>query len=219
MSHSFAPTLPPSAGVSTGCTTVRDASAIPCRGALGVRAERGVCFGMPPKKAVPGRYKGIHCLAAGFSCQFFRSSPLRGVVGVQTWMVGVQLAHMKHCHLWCSWQCLVSWRFRQFVSMVSRHHQFRGGSGVVQGVVQGHGRSGSLSEKWCQFCAVPWAQSVTRPPAQGGIQTLGSVPQFQEQVVAGFVVLSASTDPAFGQTAFAITAFGQKKPKLARSFS
>ena len=34
--------------------------------------------------------------------------------------------------------------------------------------------------------------TVTGPPAQGGVQILGSVPQFQEQVVAGFVVLSAT---------------------------
>ena len=39
---SFAPTHPPGAGVSSGRAAVRDASAIPCRGALGVRAERGV---------------------------------------------------------------------------------------------------------------------------------------------------------------------------------
>ena len=70
---SFAPTHPPGAGVSTGCTTVRDASAIPCRGALGVRAERGVwdASAIPPDKAVPGRYKGIHCLAACFSAIVF----------------------------------------------------------------------------------------------------------------------------------------------------
>ena len=39
---SFAPTHPSGAGVSSGRVAVRDASAIPCRGALGVRAERGV---------------------------------------------------------------------------------------------------------------------------------------------------------------------------------
>ena len=36
--------------------------------------------------------------------------------------------------------------------------------------------------------------TVTGPPAQGGMQILSSVPQFQEQVVAGFVVQSVSTD-------------------------
>ena len=48
-----------------------------------------------------------------------------GVARVQTWMVGVLLAHIKKCHLWCAWRCLVSWRFRQFVSMVSRHYEQR----------------------------------------------------------------------------------------------
>ena len=37
--------------------------------------------------------------------------------------------------------------------------------------------------------------TVTGPPAQGGIQILGSVPQFQEQVVAGFIVLHTTSDP------------------------
>ena len=57
-----------------------------------------------------------------------------------------------------------------------------------------HGRSGSLTETCFNLVWYP-GHSVTGPPAQGGIQILGSVPQFQEQVVAGFIVLHTTSDP------------------------
>ena len=50
----FAPTHPPGAE-GFGRTTVRDASAIPCRGTRGIRAERGV--GTIPPRTVPGGTK------------------------------------------------------------------------------------------------------------------------------------------------------------------
>ena len=87
------PTHTPSAEVSYGRAAVRDASAIPCRGALKVRAERGV--------GTLRRYHPGRCLAGtkastawqpGFSalfCFFFRSSPLGEMVLVQTLEGGV----------------------------------------------------------------------------------------------------------------------------------
>ena len=66
-----APTHPPSAGVSFGRAAVRDASVIPCRGALGVRAECGVGT---LRRYQPGRY--LAGTKASTACQFnfFRSS-------------------------------------------------------------------------------------------------------------------------------------------------
>ena len=60
-----APTHPPSAGVSFGRAAVRDASAIPCRGALRVRAERGVGT---LRRYHPGRY--LAGTKASTACQF-----------------------------------------------------------------------------------------------------------------------------------------------------
>ena len=68
-----APTHPPSAGVCFGRAAVRDASAIPCRGALGVRAERGVGT---LRRHHPGRYLAgtkafTACQFRFFRCFFF----------------------------------------------------------------------------------------------------------------------------------------------------
>ena len=62
---------PPGAGVSTGRTTVRDASAIPCRGALGLRAERGIwdASAIPPGQVLDKHKWFLLCGRV-----FFRSS-------------------------------------------------------------------------------------------------------------------------------------------------
>ena len=68
-----APTHPPSAGVSFGRAAVRDASAIPCRGALGVRAERGVGT---LRRYHPGRYLKYKFIKTTFIKKNFHQNPL-----------------------------------------------------------------------------------------------------------------------------------------------
>ena len=91
----FAPTHPlPGAGVNIGRTSVRDASAIPCRGALEVRAVRGI--------GTLRRHQVFYGLAIClFRKNIFRGSPLGGGLGSDRWDL-LHLAHIKIlCHL-CS---------------------------------------------------------------------------------------------------------------------
>ena len=83
-SHKTAPTHPPNAGGGEfGRVAVRDASVIPCRGALGVRGAQYWGASATPPRAVLGRYKGIHCLSVWFFPLFF-DTVLVGMAVVQT---------------------------------------------------------------------------------------------------------------------------------------
>ena len=88
-----APTHPPSAGVSFGRAAVRDASAIPCRGALGVRAERGVGT---LRRYHPERY--LAGSKASTACQFgfFRSSLLFFITALVEMAVVQTLEGRRH---------------------------------------------------------------------------------------------------------------------------
>ena len=83
----FAPTHPPGAGVNIGRTSVRDASAIPCRGALEVlRCGIGTLW----------RHQVFYGLAIClFRNSIFRGSPLRGGLGSDRWD-SLHLAHIKY---------------------------------------------------------------------------------------------------------------------------
>ena len=88
-----------------------------------------------------------------------------GVIRVQTWMVGVQLAHIKTLSsvVCVAVPCLMAFsavRVHGVSTLRAATHQCRENHGVDDL----HGRSGSLSEMWCQFSVVPWAQWPDRQP-------------------------------------------------------
>ena len=141
----FAPTHPPGAGVSIGRTSVRDASAIPCRGALEVRAVRGI--------GTLRRHQDFYGLAICLLRNniFSRLSVEGGGLGSDRWDL-LHLAHIKYF--------VICVRVQEISTLRAATHQCRENHGVDDL----HGRSGSLAEMWCQFGVVPWALCPDRLP-------------------------------------------------------